>query len=242
MLHTLHDGSILRKIGAKELIKIPIWHGNRIIDNTHVQKIKEGIKGNIHKLDNGYHIITQSEIDAGGNQIQSSYIIDGQHRHRVIYEYFQENLCEPDFQLIIVEKHVKCEGEIISYFKEINNQMPILWKSDPTMLANEYINELCKAFNKKEILIRHKTTKRPYLSVDQLRSEFILNKDLMKDSPEDIQAFVNKVIGHNNRALDQADLEMIHMKKADADIIKKAVAHNFMLAVNPKIPWIKGCL
>ena len=31
VLHTLHDGSIIRVMGARELIKIPVWHGNNII-------------------------------------------------------------------------------------------------------------------------------------------------------------------------------------------------------------------
>ena len=63
MLHTLHDGSILRVMGAKDLIRVPVWHGNRIIDNAHVQKIKDGLGPKIQKLD--YHDLLQVMVGNG---------------------------------------------------------------------------------------------------------------------------------------------------------------------------------
>jgi len=242
MLHTLHDGSRLRILGAKDLIKLPVWHGNRIIDTTHVQKIKDGIRHNVQKLDFGYRIVSFTEKDAGGNPVQVSYIIDGQHRHRVLCNHYQENLCEPDFPVVVLEKFVESEHEIIGHFKELNTQKPIDWKSDPVMLANLYVNELCLAFNSPKVCIRPSTTKRPYLSADAIRSEFKLHADRLKDSPEEVKAFVQRVKAYNQRELDHAPVAILHTKPALSEMIQKAISHNFILAVNPRLPWIKECL
>jgi len=241
ILHTLHDGSTLRVISAKELIQIPVWHGNRIMDMAHVKRIKEAIGNNINKLDFGFRIVTYIENDACGHQLKTSCIIDGQHRHRVLYDYFHTELCVPDFPVVILEKNVSDESEIITYFKELNNQKPIEWKSDPNMLANEYIKELSSAFNKKkEVLIRPKATKRPYLSSEDLRACLVKYHYLLKESKEEIKAFVQRVVQYNTEQL--SGLLGIYTKKADEEIVKKAESHKFMLAVDPKLPWVKGCL
>ena len=244
MLHTLHDGSILRVMGAKDLIRVPVWHGNRIIDNAHVQKIKDGLGPKIQKLDFGYRIVTYDEVDAGGNIVTASCIIDGQHRHRVLYDFFQESLCEPDFNVVVLEKKVKCEAEIIVYFKELNNQMPILWKTDVNMLANEYIKKLIDVFNvRKVVMIRPKSTVRPYLSVEKLREVLVAFGEQLKDSPEEIKLFVERVLRYNAKALEESDVNMaLSTKKGQAEIIQRAADQKFMLAVDPRLPWVGECL
>ena len=39
-IHTLHDGTSIKIISSHDLIKIPVWQGNRIIDHNHVENIK----------------------------------------------------------------------------------------------------------------------------------------------------------------------------------------------------------
>ena len=242
-LHTLHDGSKVRIIGAKELIMIPVWHGNRIIDSKHVQRIKEGLGKNIQKLDFGYRIVRYLEKDAGGNSIPVSCIIDGQHRHKVLCDYFNESLCEPDFPVVVLETNVECETDIITCFKELNNQMPILWKSDPNMLANEYIKELTAAFNtKKELFIRPKTTTRPYLSVEKIRQVLVAHGDSLKESQDEINGFVKRAIEYNADLIKNSALNIIHAKKEQGEFIQKAANVKFMLALDPKLPWIALCL
>ena len=241
MLHTLYDGTIVRTLTAKELIAIPIWHGNRILNSSHVEKIKFTLQGNIKKLDHGYRIVSLKEEDAGGNMIQASYIIDGQHRHRVLSDYFQDNLCEPDFLVVVYETHLSCESEIISCFKELNNQMPILWKTDPNMLANEYIQQLLVAFHTK--LIRPKATTRPYLSVEKLREGLLLFKEQLKETPHEIRAFVERVKRYNEKEVSMSETKALFaLKKGEAELLEKASKLQFMLAIDPKLPWLKECL
>lgn len=241
MLHTLHDGSRLITMGAKELIRVPIWNGNRILDMYHVKKIKEGVGNTIQKLEFCYTIANIVEEDAAGNPVTARYIIDGQHRHRVMSEYFQENLCEPDFPVIVMEKQVSSEREIISTFNELNTQKPIDWKYDPVILANDYIFQLCLAFNvKKEPFIRSSATKRPYISTESLRTELVACSDLLSDSRQEVKAFVQRVLAYNTREVANAPMTILHANKVNSAILQKAASQQFMLAVN--LSWIRKCL
>jgi len=241
MLHRLHDGSILKVISAKELVAIPIWNGNRIINQAHVDTLKASVKDNIKSLDFGFRIVTYTVEDPNGLLVKESKIIDGQHRHKVLTDYFQGYFPE-DFQVVVLEKEVISESEKITYFKQLNTQLPIAWKSDPAMVTNEYIKALESKFNtKKESMIRDKSTKRPYLSVEKVREEFlkIFKNGVASESAEDIKAFVDRVVALNDRLIQGADMAILQGgKKETMDIIQKAVAKKFMLAVDPKLKWI----
>ena len=106
MLHQYNDGSVLKKMSARELVSIPIWNGNRILDKEHASKIKEAIGNNINKLDSGYTVIRYNEDASDGRVVLSSYLIDGQHRASVIRDFYNSTICEPDFQLTITEKWI----------------------------------------------------------------------------------------------------------------------------------------
>jgi len=241
-LHTLYDGSRLRIMGAKELIELPVWNGNRIMDIAHVQKIKSEVGNKVQKLDYGYRIVTYDDEDAGGNPIKSSRIIDGQHRHKVLCDYFNETLCEPDFNVVVLEKQVNSESEIITCFKELNNQKPISWKSDAKVLAMEYIKDLQTAFNTKKDQFIKESARRPNLSVDKLRDALVAQKDLLTESTDKIKAFVERVKEYNKKGSNNLELTTLDPKKDDDIILKKALKNKFMLAVDPKLAWIKECL
>ena len=242
MLHTLHDGSHLRLMNARELVAIPVWNGNRTIDHNHVETIKASLH-DIKALDFGFRIVTYMEDDAGGNRVKVSKIIDGQHRHKVLTDYFQENFCADDFQILVLEKPIDSESEIISDFRRLNTQLPIAWKSDPAMVANEYIKALEEKFNKKEKFIRSGATKRPYLSTDKIRERFleIFKRLPASESPQAIKAFVQKVEAWNENQIKGSEFILLQDRK-DKDIIQKAADKKFMLAVNAKLSWISDCL
>jgi hypothetical protein len=92
IIHTYHNGATLHKITVKELLKIPIWKGNRILDLAHVAEIQKAIGSNINHLDSGYYIVEYEELDATNTPVLQSYIIDGQHRAAVLKEHFDTTL------------------------------------------------------------------------------------------------------------------------------------------------------
>lgn len=244
MLHTLHDGSQVRVMYARELVAIPVWNGNRTIDHTHVETIKASLH-DIRALDFGFRIVTCMVEDAGGNIIKESKIIDGQHRHRVLTDHFQDNFCADDFPVIVLEKAVATEAEIITYFRRLNTQLPIVWKSDPAMVANEYIKALELRFNtKKERFIRSGATKRPYISADKIREKFLevfKRKGIASESHQAINVFIQRVGTWNEKETKASELILLQDRK-DKDIIQKAADKKFMLAVDAKLGWISECL
>jgi hypothetical protein len=188
---------------SRELVTLPIWKGQRILDKTHSDSIKAAVGSNVKYLDSGYSIVKYKEENADGNTVTSSYLIDGQHRAHILRTHFSENLCEPDFQVLVIETRVESESEAIDCFNALNNVKPMHWDHDPKIMTNKYVDALCKAFNfdKKNQNIRQGTTKRPYLSVDNLRTALEQNVSLLKQSNEFIDRFVERVVLWNARTL-----------------------------------------
>ena len=122
-LYKLNDGSSMKLISAKELINVEVWKGNRVIDLKHVAKIQTKIGTDfekLKKLDNGYRIVSIEAKDATGEYVLEYYVVDGQHRLKVLQEFYKSNLFADDFKIVVIEKRVKSETDIINYFNEIN--------------------------------------------------------------------------------------------------------------------------
>lgn len=246
MLHTFSDGSLLTRMSAKELIHIPVWKGNRILDQAHAKKIQEDIGQNIESLDSTvFRIIKYSEMDASNTYVLQKYLIDGQHRAHILRQHFQENLCERDFQVLVIEKRVESESDAIDFFNRLNNVKPQHWNHDPKILANKYISALEKQFNidKRNPLIRQGTTKRPFLSIDALREVLESNAEELKQSKEHIDLFVTQVSKWNIKAHGELRLKLLNDKeKKNFNIIEAVDKKGFTLAYDVKLPWIKECL
>jgi hypothetical protein len=239
VLHTYSDGSTLRRITARELIRVPVWKGNRIMDVEHAESIKRAIGANIASLDNGYRIVKYYEQDATGRPLLQSYIIDGQHRTHVLRDFYDTSLCEPDFDLTVTEKHVASESEAIAYFNALNNVKPQCWKTDKNLLANQYIAELEARFNvrKRCPFIRPANTHRPYLSSERLREALLLNADVLTDTGA--KTFAARAVDMNKELVENCKLALaINPDLKDASIVEKAIECGFMLGVENPAKWI----
>ena len=245
MLHTYNDGSILKTMSARELIKIPIWKGNRILDKTHAEEIKRAVGAKINLLDSGYSIVKYKEEYTDGSFRLSSYLIDGQHRALVIRDFYSFEICEPDFQVTVRERVVESESDAIEYFNALNNVKAQSWKTEPNILINMYIKALETQFNtnKKCPLIRSdKATKRPYLSSNSLREVLNNNIAYLKHSVDYINTFVQKVREYNKKQIDYFELESTREIVKEAKIKERAVSNNFALAYDLKLSWIREIL
>ena len=241
MLHTFSDKSILKRISAKTLVGIPVWRGNRHIDNNHANQIKNDIGDDIQKLDKTvFHIVIYNEDNK-----QQKYLVDGQHRKSVIQSYFEENFCIPDFDVLIIEKIVEDEAEAIQYFNTINNVKP-QHDNDINHIVNKYIKVLEDMFNKdkKNLLIKplDKTTKRPFLSSALLRKILEEHGSLLKHSKEFMKNFVTKVETWNKKKIEEYTLGSVFVATKERSILESCVEKKFVLAFDPKLPWIKECL
>ena len=242
--HEAYDGSIMRCISAKELIGIPIWKGNRILDDAHAQEIYRGIGGDARVLNRSvFGIVKYSEMNASGVLVEQKYIIDGQHRWWCIRKFFDdihENLCAPDFTVVVNEKAVDDETEAIEYFNSLNNVKAQQWKHDPAILANAYIAALEKKFRGK--LIRPGVTKRPYLSAEKLREALKGCCDILRPGPENVGRFVNAVVAWNTKELNSFQTRVLSPGEKEKGIMESCSDKKFALAFDVRLRWVRECL
>ena len=227
-LHQFSDGSILRKISARDLVKIPIWKGNRILNQDHKMSIASSLKLGVKSLDlKPFHIVSYPVEDDDIEEMLS-FIVDGQHRYSIIKE--AEN---QDFDVLVVEKKCESETDVIEYFKLLNHTRAIEWKEDPILVANRFVAALEKAFNSpKEKRIRVKSTHRPYLYVETLREELIKRKIGHSGKPPD--DFV-----HFAQRKNQELLLSLSAKCPREPMEERAVSLDFCLALDPKFKWLQ---
>jgi len=223
------DGSMYRLFSARTLSQTPVWKGNRVIDMTHVDRIREGLKGNISLLNsNPFRLAFVKEDE----DIVMRYIIDGQHRAFLLKEYFQ-NPTVPDFQVMVAGKSFHNEDEVIDYFKLINTTKSIPWKEDPILCANTYVAAVMKQFNTdpKFPLIRSGKTMRPFMSADKLRDALVLRH---------VHDWKKGPVEFSEHCLQQNDMmtEGLKLKDELNSMETRALRYHFALALDDTFSWI----
>jgi hypothetical protein len=78
------------------------------------------------------------------------------------------------------------------------------------------------------------------MSVEKLREE-LKKYTTLSGNTSDIEAFVGRVQEWNNNRIKNADLTSLLCGKKYSEIVQKAEKVNFMLAVDPTMPWIREC-
>jgi hypothetical protein len=244
LLHTYSDGSKLYRMSAKALTRIPIWKGNRIIDVTHVNNIRDSIRDSIKNdvsiLDSGYKIIQYDEIDETDKSVKKTYLIDGQHRMTIVTNYFETNIDANDFYLTVTEFRVESELEAIKYFNTINNVKPIQYQEDQNLIVNKYIQRLMIDYSGKSKLVRNGITKRPYLSVDKLRDALKKRIDNLKNIS--IDEFSRACKDINSKLLQELEIMSLNENNKEIKIINRTIELQFTLAWDDKFKWLDTIL
>jgi hypothetical protein len=229
-----HDGSILRKMSARDLAKIPVWEGNRLLDDDHKRDIVISLNGNLKFLDSKpYHLVTYPTEDDEGRLMSATCIVDGQHRVSILKEAFPEY---DDFDVLVVEKQCQSYSDVVRYFKILNMTKAIAWQEDPKLCANRYIKALETKFNtKKQGFIRQGATRKPYLSIDKLREGLMACRLGQNEQDPTPEAFASLANAWNQQwCKDQ-------ITNFDPQI-EKYKKLGFALAYDDKLKWIRVCL
>jgi hypothetical protein len=231
-LHKFYDGSKMRKMSVKDLIRIPIWKGNRLLCEDHKRQIQESLKGGVRPLElKPYHIITYPIEDEDGHLERKSFIIDGQHRVSILKDAFYQSQDLESFDCIVIEKECQTETEAIDYFRILNMTRAVEWKHDPNLLANAFVKALEKEFNTgKTRLIRPAGSHRPYMSADKIR-DAILKKRF--EEGKSVEEFIAKV-----RDLNKAGVERLREVAQRSKMEQKALELGFTLALDEKFKWL----
>ncbi len=222
---------------VKDLIKVPIWQGNRLLCEEHKKQIQESLKGSVRSLDlKPYHIVTYPEdpqvedAEYAAPIELKSFIIDGQHRISILKEAFYLNPEQENFDCIVIEKQCTTFTEAVEYFKVLNTTRAVEWRHDPNLIANTFIGAMVREFNTPKLVrIRNTAAKRPYMSIEKLR-EAIRRQNLEGKSVEE---FITNV-----RALNAKDLDHLKASPQRSAMEQKAVEIGFCLALDPKFKWL----
>lgn len=235
-LFTFSDGSTLYKMKAKELANIPVWKGNRFIDLAHANQIRQEIGSKIESLDSGVFRVVKYK----DGTIEQRYLVDGQHRQYVLKKFYEENvLFAQNFDVLVNEKTVDTEADAIEYFNILNNVKPQK-DTDPKLLTNKYIQALIKKFPG-SIKPEGSGANRPNLSSDKVRTILEQNAHLLKQSPQAVAAFIDRVVEWNKKKIAEYELRSAFSTK-DENLMKRSIDKKFVLAFDTKLPWIAACL
>jgi hypothetical protein len=239
-LVSLSDGSALYKFSAKELATIPTWHGNRIVDQGHIQVLQSSV-GHPRQLDiKPFHIVRYNVGQEDGTAKEETFIVDGQHRVEILKKYFAQcnnpfDTIVDDFQLLVVDKFCADEQEVGKYFKILNTTKNIEWNVDPRLVANRYLEALCIKFNThKRQLIRNGKTRRPYVSLETLRDQMVARRVgfATEESPD---VYAERIYKEHSEILED-------LKKHDAETLspefKAAVKAECLLGYMEGWDWL----
>ena len=223
MIRTFSDGSVLKEYSARALCHVEIWNGNRLQDENHIARISNSLDS-IRNLDKQLYTVVLITVDGQ----ERTFVIDGQHRLTIMKRYFQA-LDVEDFQVLVVEVRCSDESEIIQRFKLLNQTKAIHWKEDPVMIANMFVDLLCREFNKnlKKPLIKPGKTNKPYLSSDRLR-EALIQRSVVnwRMTPQEFALRCREI---NDQKIEDMD---------DTTTTKKrAIELNFALGIMDDFAW-----
>ena len=238
LLHEYNDGSCLYRMSARSLCRIPIWKGNRMLDMAHMEALKHAVGVEIGTLDSGYKVIRYEEEEEKGGFVKRSYVVDGQHRVRVLQDAFVVLGPDVDFIVTVTEREVASEEEAIAYFNQINHAKPISYTEDDTMIANRYVSGVLRAFDGPLKLIRQGATRRPYLSADKLREQLVRHLSAVR--VYSVEDFVLLVQAVNERLV--GELREEAKEKADHNgnaMARKMMELRFALASDERFTWLK---
>ena len=243
-LFRLANGSVLRVLSAKELVRIPVWKNNRIIDREHAAAIQRDVGAAVSTLDHGYHLAILAEEDAAGRMVDQQYIIDGQHRLQVLKTHFDTTLCAADFPVLVFERRFVSEGELIEHFNTINKSKPVQPWVDEPMILNNYVKAVELAFHsKRQILIRPGGCHRPYLSSDRLREALKTRFKSLPATQKGADAFAAAAKAWNDHAVATADVFVLGIRATKKrEFFEKGAKIGFVLACDDRFAWVDEVL
>lgn len=239
MLFTFADGSTLHQISARRLIAIPVWEGNRTLDEDHVEDLARSIK-NPHDIQGPFTVVEYPDEEGRPHR----RIIDGQHRREVLVRHFAVTSAETaDDFLVLVRLHkIADHAAAISLFQTINNAKPMVYKGSPT----ERLHELSEALRRHCVydkgrtglvaLIRPCSTVRPFLSLEHLE-DALKRYGIHERADLTSTALVDHAMGMNE--FYAADPASIPGRFTQASLAKAAEL-GFYLGLDPSCAWLAG--
>ena len=234
-LFTFADGqSRLYSVSARWITTLPVWEGNRVLDDTHVAALRASI-ADPTQIQGPFGVVEYAD-DTGALQRR---IIDGQHRQAVLADYFTENPTVPDFP-VLARRYtgITDHAAAVKIFQQINHAKPMVYKGSSTEHLHEIVTALRRAFLVDRRggplqLIRHGCN-RPALSVEHLDTAIKLFRihERTDLTPADIVVHAQKM--NDWFAEDHARIPVT----VSASTLARAIEYRFFLGLDPRCNWL----
>ena len=241
LLFTFTDDSSLYQISARSLSTIPVWEGNRTLDEEHVEELTRSIK-NPHDIQGPFTVVEYPD-DEGKPQLK---IIDGQHRREVLVRHFAspppgtETPPPSEFTVLVRLHKITDHAAAIALFQAINNAKPMVYKGSPTERLHEFSEALRRhcVFDKGRsglvALIRPSSTQRPFLNIEHLE-EALKRYKIHERIDLTPQGLIDHAMGMNE--FYASDPEAIPGRFTHASLTKAAEL-GFYLGLDPTCAWL----
>ena len=236
-LFTYTDGNSLWQVPARWLASIPIWEGNRVMDEAHLADLIASIT-NPRDIQGPFSVVEYTAED-GSRQRK---IIDGQHRLGVIANYFITAPEATDFPVLVRRYMVPDHAAVVAIFQQINHAKPMEYRGSPTerlhdivrAMAREFIGERAKGGI---VALVRSGCNRPALSTENLEMALKAYKihergDLTPAAVVDHARKMNGIYAE--------DPARIPVVSVSASIMNKADEYGFYLGLDPRCAWLAG--
>jgi hypothetical protein len=233
-LFTYTDGSTLWSVSARWLIDIPVWEGNRVMDNKHLADLTAAITD--PRQIQGLFSIVEYVAEDGTRQRK---IVDGQHRQAVLAASISDS---SDWPVLVRRYTVTDHTAVVTIFQQINHAKPMEYRGSPTERLHDIVRAMTREFIGEKAkgglvaLIRNGCN-RPALNIEHLEKA-IKSYRLQERTdltPHDIIEHARKMNG-----LYAEDPARIPMAPVSVSIMDKAIEYGFYLGLDPKCSWLAG--
>jgi hypothetical protein len=247
-LFTYTDGSALWEVSARWLTSIPVWEGNRVMDDAHYADLAASITD--PRQIQGPFSVVEYVAEDGSRQRK---IVDGQHRQAVLAAYFstlaEKTSAETDTATdwpVLVRRYVVADhAAVVTIFQQINHAKPMEYRGSPTERLHDIVRALTREFigerAKGGIVALIRTgCNRPALSVEHLETAI---KSYRLHERQDLTPTAIVEHARKMNGLYAEDPGRIPMAAVSASIMGKAEEFGFYLGLDPKCAWLAGlCL
>ena len=237
LLFTFADGSTLHHIDARRLVAIPVWEGNRVLDEEHVADLTRSIK-KPQDIQGPFTVVEYPDEEGGKPHRR---IIDGQHRREVLARHF-DSAEAATFPVLARLHKIADHAAAVALFQTINHAKPMVYTGSSTERLHEFSEALRRhcVYDKGRTglvaLIRPCSTVRPFLSIEHL--EEALKRYRVHERVDLAPAgLVDHAMGMNE--LYAGDPAAIPGRFTQASLTRAAEL-GFYLGLDPTCSWVAG--
>lgn len=240
-LFTYTDGSALWEVSARWLTGIPVWEGNRVMDEAHLADLTAQITD--PRQIQGPFSVVEYVAEDGTRQRK---IIDGQHRQAVLAKHFENAADDASDWSVLARRYIVADhAAVVTIFQQINHAKPMEYRGSPTERLHDIVRAMTREFIGERakgglVALVRSGCVRPSLNIEHLETAI---KSYRLHERHDLTPAAIVEHARKMNGLYAEDPARIPMTPVSVSIMNKAEEFGFYLGLDPKCSWLAGlCL